>query len=434
MIKKELKVNEFKTTGIITALLNKAFGKEKKEENNLHKTIEKNKNCLYNIYYDDPYFNEIVKYHNERGKFKVRKLKRHLSILVKNSMKLSKNSLLRKDTKKLSKSNSLPNLFSVITDKIQEIEKEDLEKKKINFAKKLSFFDGLNIKEENKEEKKEEKKNIPWLIALKKNNPVKQLLLPIKIEENLPKNLEKKQPNIFQQISVQKRASTIIIGRENIQNFSNIIQSQMNKEKEISSLYEKPKYKVTKLSSLVGKCNLEIKRARSIDDYIEKNNEILNQEYNEMLHKKNKLFENYDKTVIEEKEKKKNKYQLLQEQEIQEIKNRINVKISDDYAYKNKNIIKKLIKRKGQSPYEMFLKELKILNNEKQKKKVVEDRDMRTIENILDLTYKDKEYLKFQLSEKDKKYKKMKEEEQNGDYFPLNVSELDQQLNKNYKI
>ena len=431
MIKKELKVNEFKTTGIITTLLNKAFGKEKKEENNnLHNTIEKNKNSLYNIYYDDPYFNEIVKYHNERGKYKVRKLKKHLSILVKNSMKLSKNNLLRKDTKKLSKSNSLPNLFSVITNKIQDIEKEDLEKKKINFTKKLSFFDGQNIKEENKEEKK----NIPWLIGLKKNNPVKQLLLPIKIEENLPKNLEKKQPNIFKQISVQKRASTIIIGRENIQNFSNIIQSQMNKEKESSSLYEKPKYKVTKLSSLVGKCNLEIKRARSIDDYIEKNNEILSHEYNEMLHKKNKLLENYDKTVIEEKEKKKNKYQLLQEQEIQEIKNRINVKISDDYAYKNKNIIKKLIKRKGQSPYEMFLKELKILNNEKEKKKVVEDRDMRTIENILDLTYKDKEYLKFQLSEKDKKYKKMKEEEQNGDYFPLNISELDQQLNKNYKI
>ena len=430
MIKKELKVNEFKTTGIITTLLNNAFGKEKKEENNLHNTIEKNKNFLYNIYYDDPYFNEIVKYHNERGKYKVRKLKKHLSILVKNSMKLSKNNLLRKDTKKLSKSNSLPNLLSVITDKIQEIEKEDLEKKKINFTKKLSFFDGQNIKEENKEEKK----NIPWLIGLKKNNPVKQLLLPIKIEENLPKNLEKKQPNIFKQIAIQKRASTIIIGRENIQNFSNIIQSQMNKEKERSSLYEKPKYKVTKLSSLVGKCNLEIKRARSIDDYIEKNNEILNHEYNEMLHKKNKLLENYDKTVIEEKEKKKNKYQLLQEQEIQEIKNRINIKISDDYAYKNKNVIKKLIKRKGQSPYEMFLKELKILNNEKEKKKVVEDRDMRTIENILDLTYKDKEYLKFQLSEKDKKYKKMKEEEQNGDYFPLNISKLDQQLNKNYNI
>jgi hypothetical protein len=430
MIKKELKVNEFKTTGIITTLLNNAFGKEKKEENNLHNTIEKNKNFLYNIYYDDPYFNEIVKYHNERGKYKVRKLKKHLSILVKNSMKLSKNNLLRKDTKKLSKSNSLPNLLSVITDKIQEIEKEDLEKKKINFTKKLSFFDGLNIKEENKEEKK----NIPWLIGLKKNNPVKQLLLPIKIEENLPKNLEKKQPNIFKQIAIQKRASTIIIGRENIQNFSNIIQSQMNKEKERSSLYEKPKYKVTKLSSLVGKCNLEIKRARSIDDYIEKNNEILNHEYNEMLHKKNKLLENYDKTVIEEKEKKKNKYQLLQEQEIQEIKNRINIKISDDYAYKNKNVIKKLIKRKGQSPYEMFLKELKILNNEKEKKKEAEDRDMRTIENILDLTYKDKEYLKFQLSEKDKKYKKMKEEEQNGDYFPLNISKLDQQLNKNYNI
>ena len=82
----------------------------------------------------------------------------------------------------------------------------------------------------------------------------------------------------------------------------------------------------------------------------------------------------------------------------------------------------------------MFLKELKILNNEKEKKKEAEDRDMRTIENILDLTYKDKEYLKFQLSEKDKKYKKMKEEEQNGDYFPLNISKLDQQLNKNYNI
>ena len=44
MIKKEKNLNDFKTTGIITTLLNKAFGKEKKIEISLHDSIERNQN------------------------------------------------------------------------------------------------------------------------------------------------------------------------------------------------------------------------------------------------------------------------------------------------------------------------------------------------------------------------------------------------------
>ena len=59
MIENEDFINEFKTNGIITTLLNKAFGKEKKMEINLHDTIEKNENSMNNILYKDPYFNDL---------------------------------------------------------------------------------------------------------------------------------------------------------------------------------------------------------------------------------------------------------------------------------------------------------------------------------------------------------------------------------------
>jgi hypothetical protein len=89
MIENEDFINEFKTNGIITTLLNKAFGKEKKMEINLHDTIEKNENSMNNILYKDPYFNDLVKYQNEseKRKNKAKKLKNNLSFLIKNNIR-----------------------------------------------------------------------------------------------------------------------------------------------------------------------------------------------------------------------------------------------------------------------------------------------------------------------------------------------------------
>ena len=435
MIKKEKNLNDFKTTGIITTLLNKAFGKEKKIEISLHDSIERNQNSMYNIFHKDPYFNDIVKYQKEKEKRKIKskKLKNSLSYLIKNNIRYSTNSILQNDQKRLSKNKSLPNLISIITNKINEIEQNDKkenenENEKKRLSKKYSFF-GLPVKEDNNDEKL---KNIPWLIRLKKNNPIKQILISNKIEESLPKNLKKKQGNILQQISMEKRKS-IFVYPSKIKNFSEIIQNQINKNNDSNFLYEKPNYKVTKLRSLVGKCNLEIKRAKSIDDFIEKNNEISKQKYNEMINKKNQILANYDKIVIEEV-KKKNKYELLEEKYYKDVLNRLKMKISDEYAFKNKKLFNKFVKNKGNNAYQMFLRDLQMIMNENKKKQQIENEEINTIEYILDSTYKDKESLKTRINEKNKFYKKIKKEDEKGFYYPLSDYILDEKLLKNYNI
>ena len=85
MIKKEKILNDFKSSGIITTLLNKAFGKDKKMEISLHDSIERNQNSMYNIFHKDPYFNDIVKYQKEKEKRKIKskKLKNSLSYFLK---------------------------------------------------------------------------------------------------------------------------------------------------------------------------------------------------------------------------------------------------------------------------------------------------------------------------------------------------------------
>ena len=167
---------------------------------------------------------------------------------------------------------------------------------------------------------------------------------------------------------MEKRKS-IFVYPSKIKNFSEIIQNQINKNNDSNFLYEKPNYKVTKLRSLVGKCNLEIKRAKSIDDFIEKNNEISKQKYNEMINKKNQILANYDKIVIEEV-KKKNKYELLEEKYYKDVLNRLKMKISDEYAFKNKKLFNKFVKNKGNNAYQMFLRDLQMIMNENKKKQI----------------------------------------------------------------
>ena len=147
MIKKEKILNDFKSSGIITTLLNKAFGKDKKMEISLHDSIERNQNSMYNILNKDPYLNDIVKYQKEKEKRKnkSKKFKNNLSYLIRNSIRHSTNSILQNDNKRLSKNKSLPNFISIITNKINEIQQnEKKEKEKENekkrISKKFSFF------------------------------------------------------------------------------------------------------------------------------------------------------------------------------------------------------------------------------------------------------------------------------------------------------
>ena len=184
-------------------------------EINLHDTIEKNENSMNNILYKDPYFNDLVKYQNEseKRKNKAKKLKNNSSFLIKNNIRYSTNSIIRKDEKKLTKNKSLPNLISVITNKINKMnENENIEKQKKRISKKFSFF-GLSQNVDDEKEKNDEKlKNIPWIIRLKKNNPIKNILIPNKtIEEYLPIKLRKKQGNILQQVSMEKRKSIFLL-------------------------------------------------------------------------------------------------------------------------------------------------------------------------------------------------------------------------------
>ena len=152
-----------------------------------------------------------------------------------------------------------------------------------------------------------------------------------------------------------------------------------------------------------------------------------------MINKKNQILANYDKIVIEEV-KKKNKYDLLEEQYYKDVLNRLKMKISDEYAFKNKKLFNKFVKNKGNNAYQMFLRDLQMIMNENKKKQQIENEEINTIEYILDSTYKDKESLKTRINEKNKFYKKIKKEDEKGFYYPLSDYILDEKLLKNYNI
>lgn len=229
---------------------------------------------------------------------------------------------------------------------------------------------------------------------------------------------KKSYSDIFKIIKLQKRNDLL----KNNNEYENSLDSFKDEEKNynISNWVKNPYYRIGKFNSLLNKCNFEVNRGQKLDKYLDKN---IHSDDNLFKHIKNKKLsenENKDRMIIEEKKLYKNKYDILEKEIYEKIKKRINIKISNEFAFINRKQFNEMIKSERYiDSYNLFLSELNKIKIIQDKKLEIENKEIQKIENILENTYKQKEYLKKKIDIKNEYYNKIDKQENNNENFPL---------------
>ena len=441
--------NQIDKLNITNKLLSNAFMKDKNEKITFHQIIDRDKECVKD-YFKYPLFNDYFRFHNsEKKKNKNKKLKNHFSLFLRKQLNLFKNKIEAKKSQKNSNEKKTTRDSSIIKEINSNIEKSEDNIIKSNINIKLlkhkslpnifitkrqnpfneislsNFLTGLNVTK---------KKKIKNDIKLEEKNKIKKE----KINEDNAQN-----ESLFDNLSDDNRLNELLYNKESNterNDYMNITKRMknnnlVNDEKKINSLVEIIKndigksnlkkwrkdqnYRISEFNKLIHRCSLEIDRGENIDKFIEENNGKLNETYKNIQNMKSKLIHKNDLLNIIDDNKINYKYKILEEKNFQKIKKQINMKISDEYIFKNKNIYKELLKNIDTEAYQILLKDLIENNKEKILNKKIEKSKMKKVEFLLDNTIKKKELLKFKISEKNKYYRLLKNQENIGPYFPL---------------
>ena len=441
--------NQIDKLNITNKLLSNAFVKDKNEKITFHQIIDRDKECVKD-YFKYPLFNDYFRFHNsEKKKNKNKKLKNHFSLFLRKQLNLFKNKIEAKKSQKNSNEKKTTRDSSIIKEINSNIEKSEDNIIKSNINIKLlkhkslpnifitkrqnpfnetslsNFLTGLNVTK---------KKKIKNDIKLEEKNKIKKE----KINEDNAQN-----ESLFDNLSDDNRLNELLYNKESNterNDYMNITKRMknnnlVNDEKKINSLVEIIKndigksnlkkwrkaqnYRISEFNKLIHRCSLEIDRGENIDKFIEENNGKLNEIYKNIQNMKSKLIHKNDLLNIIDDNKINYKYKILEEKNFQKIKKQINMKISDKYIFKNKNIYKELLKNIDTEAYQILLKDLIENNKEKILNKKIEKSKMKKVEFLLDNTIKKKELLKFKISEKNKYYRLLKNQENIGPYFPL---------------
>lgn len=441
--------NQIDKLNITNKLLSNAFVKDKNEKITFHQIIDRDKECVKD-YFKYPLFNDYFRFHNsEKKKNKNKKLKNHFSLFLRKQLNLFKNKIEAKKSQKNSNEKKTTRDSSIIKEINSNIEKSEDNIIKSNINIKLlkhkslpnifitkrqnpfnetslsNFLTGLNVTK---------KKKIKNDIKLEEKNKIKKE----KINEDNAQN-----ESLFDNLSDDNRLNELLYNKESNterNDYMNITKRMknnnlVNDEKKINSLVEIIKndigksnlkkwrkaqnYRISEFNKLIHRCSLEIDRGENIDKFIEENNGKLNETYKNIQNMKSKLIHKNDLLNIIDDNKINYKYKILEEKNFQKIKKQINMKISDKYIFKNKNIYKELLKNIDTEAYQILLKDLIENNKEKILNKKIEKSKMKKVEFLLDNTIKKKELLKFKISEKNKYYRLLKNQENIGPYFPL---------------
>ena len=108
----------------------------------------------------------------------------------------------------------------------------------------------------------------------------------------------------------------------------------------------------------------------------------------------NNRYINRDKKIIEDNSK-KNKYTKLEEQNYAEIKRRMNEKISNSLAYKNRKELREILKINANArSYILHLNEMNKINEKLERRRVVEWKTIDKVNLLCDDGFKKNEYLK----------------------------------------
>ncbi len=391
---------------ISSKLLTQAFGPDKINYKLFNKIINKDQKIIKGYLNNPLFFHSSYDLLNDKklnDENKISHRKTQISFLnkkqffqinlmdLKNNLNDSNKKIEINNTNQLNKHKSLPLIFS---------SRDTLNKR---------IFSILNQSNSNNN-KEELDKNKSFSINISNSSLNLNNIIPLTSERNLKQNYSK----IFK-VKSNENIENNNKNKINITNnlktnfFQKYNENDENKNKEISNSNRKEHYE-----KLLKKCSIGIKKSQSLDRMIDKKFGLSKKKKNELINKE------FIISLIDKKSKLKPKYKSLEKENFKQIKKRINLKISFDFLKKNKNLYNYLLENKNINGYSMYLKDLIEMKNEKIKFRKMEDERINKIENLLEDTYKFKQYILSKINQTNKKNQEIRKKEKEGSfYYPL---------------
>ena len=362
---------------------------EKSEKKIIHNEIEKDKESILNCYREEPVYKDTLDYMEmkSRGKFYYKSLLKNQINKKSNFLKMILNSISKikdKDKKNINDNRKRGYNLSKL---------ESMRNYKYKIDKRLKLRENSDINIYNNKIKEKNNTNI-FLISGKKclesMDNIKKSKFPISLNKN----------KIFFGIKNNSgKDSSITTLKNNISRPLSLKSININNNNE-TNLNEEGK-KIEKFNDILDKCKKEIKKGGIIGGKMEK----FTKRFDKNLLKSKRKIENkvnnviQDQKIIEEKIKTKQKYKLLEIEKFKELKRKLNIKISDNYAYFNRKKYSEIINEKRKDDeYDLYYEDMNKVYENILENKVKEKSKFNEIENLLENSYKKKNYLKNKIS------------------------------------
>ena len=362
---------------------------KKSEKKIIHNEIEKDKESILNCYREEPVYKDTLDYMEmkSRGKFYYKSLVKNQINKKSNFLKMILNSISKikdKDKKYVNDNRKRGYNLSKL---------ESMRNYKYKIDKRLKLRENSDINIYNNKIKEKNNTNI-FLISGKKclesMDNIKKSKFPISLNKN----------KIFFGIKNNSgKDSSITTLKNNISRSLSLKSIYINNNNE-TNLNEEGK-KIEKFNDILDKCKKEIKKGGIIGGKMEK----FTKRFDKNLLKSKRKIENkvnnviQDQKIIEEKIKTKQKYKLLEIEKFKELKRKLNIKISDNYAYFNRKKYSEIINEKRKDDeYDLYYEDMNKVYENILENKVKEKSKFNEIENLLENSYKKKNYLKNKIS------------------------------------
>ena len=388
---------------IFEHLLNNSSESDKCEKKNwqksFHEIIEMDKKILINLYSNKPLFKEILP--------QIKKSSRGTPFY---------HSIIKKDIKKT-------NFFKDILNKIEELNTEKNKRRKTNLYKKKQINFNINELEKIKNKKIKFIRNDSLRQSSLTNRNNSYINRKISINES-PNNIINKNNNDHNNIKIYKNIKNHFIENDKIKKLN-----KSNSEKSIFKLN-----RLEKFNNILKMCKGEIKTGQKVGKKFEVYNNKISEDIKDIIQKESKENKNLQDQQLIEKEmtddNNKDKYKIKEVEKFNDIKKRIDSKISDIYAYFNRKEFRKKIKDKEKNDaYELYLKDINQINQKLEENKKVEKKTINKVKELLEDVYKGKEYLENKISEYNEKYQDLKDFDDNN--FQNNLENDEQKISEN---
>ena len=182
------------------------------------------------------------------------------------------------------------------------------------------------------------------------------------------------------------------------------------------------------INFLLDRCQEEIINGKEVENLVLDYNKNFMKSIQEKIY--SNRFMNRDRKMIEEK-KKDNKYIQLEEKNYANIKKRMNERISDTFAYKNRKELREILKvNENARSYILHLVEMNKVNEKLGRRRVIEWKRIDKVNSMCDVGFRKNEYLKNKIDKINDKNHKLNK---SRDYIP-NDDFYTYKNNKDYMI